>query len=245
MKANLFHRFAPRNTLHGAVLALALSLGHSSVAIAQGIPVIDAAALAQQVQQVLAWAQQLQEMAKQYETMKSQLEAVQGPRGMGALLNNNAVRQVVPSEYSQQYELISKVGTSGASQGAKAIYNSVSKYDCTQQFPNNEASRINCESQAMRVSENASFIASTISSSQARVADLQVLLSKIDTAMDVKAAADLQNRIAIESAILENEKVGLDMALASQTAQKEVMALQRREEGKKAVMENTVNPFSQ
>jgi hypothetical protein len=51
------------------------------------IPVTDVASLTQQIQQVMAWSQQYQQMVQQYQMMTNQLNAIKGARGMGGLLN--------------------------------------------------------------------------------------------------------------------------------------------------------------
>jgi type IV secretion system protein VirB5 len=86
----------------------AASLGAAAPASA-GMPVIDVANLAQAIQQVLSWGQQLQGMTQQYtelvrsyEQLQSTYNSLTGPRGMQNLLTVSlANRNYLPANYSQ------------------------------------------------------------------------------------------------------------------------------------------------
>src|SRR5258708_40245050 len=97
-----------------AVVAMAaMSVGVSTPASA-GMPVIDVANLAQAIQQVLSWGQQLQGMTQQYtqlvqsyEQLQSTYNSLTGPRGMQNLLSVPlANRNYLPANYSQMTGVI-------------------------------------------------------------------------------------------------------------------------------------------
>ena len=85
--------------LFGAfALFFGLAVGNSAHA---GIPVIDAANLAQAIQQVTAWAQQYQQMVQQIQQMQQQIQNTTGGRGFSALLNDpsfQAARRMLPQD---------------------------------------------------------------------------------------------------------------------------------------------------
>src|ERR1700690_1742212 len=107
-----------RRNLIAAAAALGLSCGISAPARA-GMPVIDAANLAQAIQQVLSWGQQLQAMAQQYtklvqsyEQLQSTYNSLTGPRGMQNLLSVSlANRNYLPATYSQMSGVINGTST--------------------------------------------------------------------------------------------------------------------------------------
>jgi type IV secretion system protein VirB5 len=225
-------------------IAAALTLGFAASASAQGIPVIDAAGLMQQIQQVAAWSKQYSQMTQQYQMLSNQLSAIKGARNMGQLLNVPGVRQQLPSDFVGQFDKLRSLGAGGATPQAHAIYESIRTFNCAAQFPTNQTSRLSCEASAMVTPTNLSLINSSIESSQGRMVQLQGLVSAIDTAEDVKAAQDLSNRINMELALLQNEKMMLDMALAQQERQARLLDQQKKEAGVKRLTEAGYNPFA-
>src|SRR6202451_1600179 len=74
--------------LRKAVWVLVLGIGSLGAAApaSAGMPVIDAANLAQAIQEVLSWGQQLEGMARNYPQLQSTYSSLTGPRGMQNLL---------------------------------------------------------------------------------------------------------------------------------------------------------------
>lgn len=216
----------------------------STSASAQGIPVIDAAALAQQIQQVVAWGEQYRQMVEHYQRLGEQLNAIKGARGMGQLLNTAVGRQVVPQDFVAQFESLRSLGSAGASPAAAAIYNSIKTFGCSDQFPRDQQARLRCEATAMATPQNAAFINQSLATSRDRVSQLQGLISQIDSADDIKAAQDLGNRIQAETALLQNEKMMMDLALASYERQVKLLEQQKKEAGVKRLTEPGSNPFT-
>lgn len=208
------------------------------------IPVTDVASLTQQVQQVAAWAQQYKQMVDQYQQMTQQLAAIKGARGMGQLLNVAGVRQSLPDDFVSQFDQLRNLGVGGASPDAIAIYDSIKKYSCDQQFPNSPPSRLQCQATAMALPSNIATINKALTSSKGRMGQLQGLMSQIDGASDIKAASDLSNRINMEVALLQNEKMMMDMALASYEQQAKLVEQQKKEAGVKRLTERGTNPFN-
>ncbi len=67
------------------LLAAVLSAGLTSGAFASGIPTVDAAAIAQMVQQLTQLQQMYSQLQAQYNTAVSQLNAITGNRGLGMI----------------------------------------------------------------------------------------------------------------------------------------------------------------
>ena len=99
-----------RKNLIATVAVVAMSCGISAPARA-GMPVIDVANLAQAIQQVLSWGQQLQAMAAHLQQLQRTYQSLTGPRGMQNLLPiAPGARNYLPADYSELMNVIN--GTS-------------------------------------------------------------------------------------------------------------------------------------
>ena len=100
-----------------ATLGATIALGCSNVQ-AQGIPVIDAANLAQAINQVLAWEAQYNQMLQQIQQLQFQtenairnLESITGNRGLG-MISNNITGSVVDPNLQAQLSQINSYAAS-------------------------------------------------------------------------------------------------------------------------------------
>ena len=90
-----------RNHLLSALLLSGLGAGFTAPAHA-GVPVIDVANLAQAIQQVISWGQQLEGMVQQYAQLQSTYSSLTGPRGMQSLVPIALTqRNYLPATYAQ------------------------------------------------------------------------------------------------------------------------------------------------
>jgi type IV secretion system protein VirB5 len=154
------------------ILVLTISSLHL-VSVAQGIPTIDVANLAQSINQVLAWKQQYEQMIQQLDQMRqanatalNSYQAMSGNRGLG-LISNAIQQSVVPTGFLKQLS-----GTTNH-QDASTLVNA-------------QLQRINA-------------------STGDRFAQIQQLMSAINTTNDTKAIGELNARIAAEQAMIQNE----------------------------------------
>ncbi|MCW8166983.1 P-type DNA transfer protein VirB5 [Verminephrobacter aporrectodeae subsp. tuberculatae] len=182
--------------LFGAItLFFGLAIGNSAQA---GLPVIDAANLAQAVHQVAAWGEQAAQMKKQIEQMKQQYESMNGTRGMGSLVNNPPSRQYLPEEYKTILQ-------NGVGQW-EAIYNAAKKFDIsTTTLAGNSDTVQAFQAVAKQAAINRATAEEGYKAASKRFADIQVLLDRINTAPEAKDIADLQARIQVEQVMLQNE----------------------------------------
>lgn len=188
--------------------AFALLFAISSLANAQvGIPVVDTAMNAQtglhNIATVAQWAKEIAEMQQQYtelqrhwDKMDTMESLVKGSRYLG-VTNTPGINGEIPD--------------------LNAIYNG--DYGSTQSIMNAErVSKTNSTTQdALRerhfqsaASEKALAL-KTFDGAQARLSNINTLISKISTAQDPKAIQDLQARIASEQALIQNETTKLQM----------------------------------
>ncbi|WP_218668887.1 type IV secretion system protein [Variovorax sp. KK3] len=216
------------------------------------IPVTDIASLTQQVQQVMSWTQQYKQMIDSLKNQKEQIDnqvrqiqSLTGGRGM-ANLAGNMLRQELPADFLTRYDQLRSLGAGGASSGAKAIYEQIRTFDCAQRYPGNQRDRMNCEATAMAIPQNLDLINGSLNSAKQRQSQLRQLGAAIDTS-DAKAAADLSNRMSLEIAYLQNEKMMMDMALQQQQQQLALSQQRTAEEGAKRLTRSNgggANPFN-
>ena len=214
-----------KNIFGAFALFSVLSFGNSANA---GIPVIDAANLAQAVQQVTAWAQQYQQMVQQIGQLQQQYQNLNGIRNMGSLVNNPTARQYLPADYQT-------ILSQGVGQW-QAIYNAAKKLDISEtRLSNNSDVAQAFQSMAKQAAINRAGAEEGYKTASQRFSDIQVLLDKIDAAPDAKDIADLQARIQAEQVMMQNEANKLVMLQQLASAQRDLQQQQAREISMKAL----------
>lgn len=218
-------------------LAAALAIGVASQAHA-GIPVFDAAAVAQAVQQVTAWGKQYSQMAQQYSQLVNQYNqavtthnSLNGSRGMNSLVNDPALRRYLPNEWSQAMNLLnSPGGYTGLQSKINGIRSAaqVTSITDTGLDPNSATGRafVGAQNQAAM---NRALSEEGYKQASDRIAAIQTLIDKVGDAPDAKDVADLQARIQAEQVMVQNELVKLHLMSQLQQAQRDIMAQQARE----------------
>lgn len=171
-------------------MAFAVSTAH-----AQGVPVIDAANLAQAVQQVAAWQQQLQGMYQQYQQQVAQFKALTGARGFGDILANPLLQQYLPLDLQGTYKGIM---SGNMSQVASAARQQEMIYNCLAE--KNEMSLTLCRAQLHTPYEIRKIFSDIYAGTQQQIKRLMDLQSQINMTQDPKAIAELQARIQSEQA---------------------------------------------
>lgn len=184
-----------------------------------GIPVIDFAAIANLMQQLMAWQQQLQGMQKQYDQLKQSKDQLQqtynsmtGSRGMEQLLpTSDLARNYLPPSYSELMNTVNGASASysGLSSQVQSIMKANSVLSGTQMEALSPEMRQVVEQGRQASAMLNGMTQSAYQNTSQRFSALQQLISRIGTAMDPKAIADLQARIQAEQAMLTNEQTKL------------------------------------
>lgn len=215
--------------LRAVCLALALAASDPAGAM---VPVIDAAALQQLLQQVTAWEQQLQGMRLQLGQLQQTRAALTGARGMDQLLPMTAAaRNYLPADWAGLASLAT--GGAGADPGlARAVRaqleaNSVLAAPDLAQLPQGLQSLLTAEREAVAAGQALTRTAYARSSD--RFASLSTLIDRIRATPDAKAIAELQGRIEAEQAMLTNESVKLIALAQVADAERAARELTRRE----------------
>ena len=198
-----------------------------------GIPVIDVTAVANLMQQVMYWQQQISAMQKQYDQLrqsKDQLAltygAMTGTRGMEQLLpTSELARNYLPPSYGELMNTLngSSASYAGLASHVQSIMRANSVLSGSQMDALSPEMRQIVEQGRQSAAMLNGMTQSAYQNTGQRFSALQQLINRIATAQDPKAIQDLQARIQAEQNMLTNEQTKLQslyqMAQAEEAAQ--------------------------
>lgn len=174
-----------------------------------GIPVIDVANLVQAITQVLSWLEQYKQMVDtiknwqtQYKQMVIDYKAITGTRNLGDILNNPLLAKAVPADALTIYQGVTTGGYAGLTSAAKATRNALMLYDCSNQLP---AARKVCEAELSVGAQNKVLLGNALDVASQRITQIQKLQGQISSTGDPKAIAELQARLTVEQAQVQND----------------------------------------
>lgn len=201
-----------------------------------GIPVIDVANLAQAIQEVLAWSQQYQQMVQQYQQMQSQYNSLTGARGLGDILNNPLIQNVVPADVAQVYNGLNTGGYAGLTSAAQSLRSAAMKYNCADRT--GEA-KTTCEAMLNTNAQSQAYQQNALQTITQRVSQIQSLQSQINFTQDPKAIAELQARITAENAQVGNDANRIAVMQALAQSQQQAAEQAQKERWLKVMATNT------
>ena len=177
------------------------------------VPVIDATAIVQLVQQLLLLKQQLGTLQSQLNQAREAYAAITGPRGMELLLPTTPTeRNYLPPDWQTLNAALANAipGYASLGQAAGALVQQ-SALLTTEQLANlTPIQRTQLESARRDAAMVQTTSRAAYAQTSARFAALQSLIQEIGAASDEKAALDLHSRIAAEQAMLANEQSKLE-----------------------------------
>lgn len=178
-------------------------------AAGSGMPVIDIANLAQDIQQFEQLTAQLQQLQQQLAQAQQQYQSITGSRNMGGLFNSPAEQQMrmyAPGSWEQSLSILQRGGNPGsAADVAQAAQTFAQNQGVTQPgaqvFPSRSGN--NADAVAYTSSTNANAAAAGLSQAAydqtaARMQRVQQYLSQLNGTRDLKAAMDLNGRLLVE-----------------------------------------------
>lgn len=198
------------------------------------LAVIDPANIAENIRQLvqleLAYARQLEELARAAE----QVEAITGHYGIGELLNGDlyrAARRYAPASWRDTLRILKAGGLPGSIADVRAIYGERSETlaiigadEYNQLNPNAP----NAQAFERRRNTNLAAIAVaevSYDNTQARMRNYETLMARIEVAENAKSIADLQARIAAENGTSLAELIRLQSVQLQQTGAIEAQQL--------------------
>jgi type IV secretion system protein VirB5 len=206
-------------------IALGIAVGGgfvASPACATGIPVVDVANLQQQVVQYANMIQQLQQLQSQLQQAQQAYAAITGSRGLGGISRENYT-QNLPTNWQETLNAMEGGGKVG--QLANQIKDAASQLE-NGNFEGVAQNVVHSLSQGLdQAASGQALNAQIFDGSAQRFQRIQSLMDQIDTAQDAKAAADLNNRIVAENAMLMNEMIKLQ-SMNAMLAQQQQMRSQ-------------------
>jgi type IV secretion system protein VirB5 len=211
-----------------SIVIFILVVGSNSQVLAT-ISVIDSANLANSAKQVAYWAEQLAAMRNQLDQAKEQYRTITGSRGLGDILNNPALRQYLPLEYQNIYDaansdLSSPIATITAAQNLIGSINDMQKSVETRQRRN----AITDKAVMLKGYEGTKLRSNQIDS----------LMQKVNSTQDLKGIGELQARIAIEQASIQNEIVRLQIIEQLQHNEARLLEEQKSEMSRRILNSN-------
>ena len=191
------------------------------------VPVIDATAIVQLVQQIQTMTQQLNTLRSHLAQAQAAYSAITGPRGMERLLTGT-VRNYLPPDWQSMMGVLQNVSTQyrALSASLEAIERREAYLTPAALAALSPAVRAQIEQSRASLSTTQLIAEQALSASSARFASLQQLIDAIPRATDEKAVLDLQARIQVEEGMLSNEQTKVSLAL--QAAQAEELARVQR-----------------
>jgi type IV secretion system protein VirB5 len=172
---------------------------------AGGIPVIDVSSIAQQIIQVEHMVRQIEQLQEQITLSHQELKNMSGVRGLGNIIDSAYDKSVHVNPntvlQSQNIKTASQIGLTGE---LATLHNTQNTNSAT----------------ALAQSQK------SLEQSKERFNALSVLLNKVNDSPEQKDILDLQARISVEQAFLQNEMIKLSM-LQSETEAKKAIQIQK------------------
>jgi type IV secretion system protein VirB5 len=200
----------------------------SAVAVAQGVPVIDAAAIIKQIEQIAEMQKQLQlakDQLSQAEKLFGSLNKLTNMGDIAASLNNPTVRSALGKDFAAVQAALSGQGGHGMAAMADTYKSDNEVYARPGEDYYAQASR---RSQAANAGQS-SVAQATLEAATKRMDGLTALQRQIGQSEDPKTTMDLQARIAVETAQLQNETVRLHALALLQRVESQTQEQQDKE----------------
>ena len=167
--------------------------------------------------------QQIENQIKQITELKSQVKALTGTRNLGNILKTEAYEQL-PDEW-------------------KSVYNSANTLKKGNYKDLLSAKNYNPSVDGERLVQQYDLTLRAIKDSEVRMDNIKRLMDQVNQTQDMKAAADLQSRIALENAKIQQNQTNLDMMARFMDIQEKVQ-VKKRQNRDRCILENRINKNS-
>jgi type IV secretion system protein VirB5 len=193
--------------------------------------VIDVGAITQLVQEVTVLERQLTTAQQELQQAQSTYSAMTGDRGMENLLSG-IDRNYLPSNWSELQQVLSGSSLSyGAlASSVEGLVSGDAVLSGSQLASFSPVERANVIADREHAALLQAVTRDALSTTSQRFAELQQLIAAIPTATDEKAILDLQARIAVEQAMIQNEAIKLQVLYETTTAETQAESEEINEE---------------
>ena len=207
-----------RNHTRNVLLATVFIGLFSPLKVNAQYAVFDASNYAQSIEQVVRMQELISKTEQEINALQSQLEAMEGSRGMGSLLGGNAQQDLLryaPKNWQDTLKILEAGGNPGSLSDLQNIYQQNSdlfKHLSNESINSDNPNAPNLAAYgyardttlgSMALSETA------FNKNDDRISNYESLIGEIDSAADIKAAADLANRISAENGLTQAELIRL------------------------------------
>lgn len=216
----------------------ALMLCTAAPVAAQGIPVYDATSFLKLVEQARTAASQLQQLQNTYNQAVKAYNAVNGitnVNDIASILNTPEARNWIPSEAKDIQKLLSGAndGLGSIGTAARNIRNG-RRINIPELGAGASASERNArtalDENGNLAAKDAAIAEAAYGSTATRTAGLEQLRRSLDTATTAKQVQDIQARIAVEQAHIQNDYMQFQAIQARRQAEGELRGQQMLEE---------------
>jgi type IV secretion system protein VirB5 len=205
------------------LLMCTVALVFTSHAAAQ-IPVTDGASIANNIlnhaEAIAKSVETINQMKAQLDQAKQLYDQLNGLRNVGGLMNDQLLKQSLPPDYQQAYNLL-KSGKSSSLSGISGSLNDITKMYQAQSCAQYGTSTVQagCKSAWQDHSMNQYVGESGYQQASQNIQDLQNFVTAIRSSPDSKSLQDLQARISVEQVKIQNENLKLQTISMMQKAQ--------------------------
>jgi type IV secretion system protein VirB5 len=204
----------------------------SAPVFAGGIPVVDGVQIGNNMmnhmEDIAKYVEQIAQLKAQLEQMQQQYKALTGSRNLGKILYDPRFRQYLPEEWQGVYDSVRNGGYSGLSGDAAAIRAAAKRFDACQHI-RDDVDRTVCEARAVKSAQDKAFAIKSFDMAKARIGQIEGLMDEINETDDPKSIQELQARIAIEQAAMQNEDTKLRMLQMVAEAEDKIIQQQAHE----------------
>lgn len=220
-----------RPKLATLTMAVALILS-TSPADAQGIPVIDQAAIAKQIESIIQLKSQLDALNRQIQQAQQlygSLNKLTNMADIAGVLNDPSIRKALPEDFSTIERLLKGSGSGALGDAASKFLSDNSTYKTSaNDFYAQELSRVQNRNAGQMSLGQQIYDAAT-----KRIDGIDQLRKQISSASDAKDIADLQARLQAETAFLQTDVLRMQGLQMVQQAERQIDEQRKAEDWRK------------
>lgn len=208
-------------------LAAALAMMCVSAPARAGIPVIDAAAIAQAILGVSNSITQIQNQIQQIIGLEHQVQSISRARSLGDVLNDPALQNYVPRDAGTLVRGLESGGYGTLGVAAKTLRDAQMTYNCMDLDDAGE--RTHCQSTLAKPYQQKAFMEDALAKARDRVAQINSLMRRAGSTIDQKEIQEVSARIGAENALLQHEVSQIELMRGLAEADQRVAESRARE----------------
>ncbi len=224
-----------------AVLALSVCLASGAAAQMPVAVTSDAPGATFHLEDIAKYVEQIDQMKLQVSQLQQTYSALTGSRGVGSLFQNPNLPAMLPSDWQRVYAAVGNGGFAGISGPLAQITAQEQTLVNSRTIADGGQSVL--QRQATTAATDKAMGVEAYHAALLRLDTIQGLMSQIDRSTDPKAIADLQARVQVEQAAIQNEQTKVQLMTLLQQSEDRLVEAQRDQIGQRALSsQNTAIP---